>query len=199
MTDGNAHLLIATRNGFAIRIDEKTVRPLSRSAHGVKAIKLREGDYVVSIARVREGATVLTVSDKGLGRRAELSAYRIQNRGGYGLLNYKVSKEKGYVCGIKVVDETDDIILISLDGIVIRIRTSDIRLMGRYATGVKVMRVTGDDRVVTFTRAEHDENAEIAAVENLSDEEVKAEELKAEEEEKNEVIEEEEVPDDENE
>ncbi|MDO5148169.1 MAG: DNA gyrase subunit A [Oscillospiraceae bacterium] len=197
MTEGNAHLLIATRNGMAIRIDEQTVRPLSRSAHGVKAIKLREGDYVVSIARVREGATVLTVSDKGLGRRAELDSYRVQNRGGYGLLNYKVSEEKGYVCGIKVVDETDDIILISLDGVVIRIRTSDIRIMGRYATGVKVMRVDGDDRVVTFTRAEHDDTAEIEAVETPADEEILAEEQRASEEEKNEVIEEDTPPDDE--
>ena len=145
---------------------------------------------------MREGATVLTVSDKGLGRRAELSAYRVQNRGGYGLLNYKVSEEKGYVCGIKVVDETDDIILISLDGVVIRIRTSDVRIMGRYATGVKVMRVDGEDRVVTFTRAEHDETAEIESIENPTDEELLAEEQRASEEEKNEVIEEEPVPDD---
>ncbi len=196
MTDGNAQLLIATRNGMAIRIEENTVRPLSRSAHGVKAIKLREGDSVVSIARVREGATVLTVSDKGLGRRSELSVYRIQNRGGYGLLNYKVSEEKGYVCGIKVVDETDDIILISLDGVVIRIRTSDVRLMGRYATGVKVMRLNNEDKVVTFTRAEHDESAEIETVEAPSEEDI-AEAMRAEEEEKNEVIEEEtEISDD---
>lgn len=196
MTNGNSQILVATRNGMAIRIEETGVRPLSRAAHGVKAIKLREGDYVVSIARVREGATVLTVSDKGLGRRAELSAYRIQNRGGYGLLNYKVSEEKGYVCGIKVVDETDDIILISLDGVVIRIRTSDIRLMGRYATGVKVMRVTGEDRVVTFTRAEHDETAEIETIETPSEEEILAEEQRASEEEMNEVIEEDTEPDD---
>jgi len=196
MTSGNSQILVATRNGMVIRIEETGVRPLSRAAHGVKAIKLREGDYVVSIARVREGATVLTVSDKGLGRRAELSAYRIQNRGGYGLLNYKVSEEKGYVCGIKVVDETDDIILISLDGVVIRIRTSDIRIMGRYATGVKVMRVTGEDRVVTFTRAEHDETAEIETIENPSDEEILAEEKRASEEEMNEVIEEDTEPDD---
>jgi len=189
MTDGNAQLLIATRNGMAIRIEEHTVRPLSRSAHGVKAIRLREGDSVVSIARVREGATVLTVSDKGLGRRSELSTYRIQNRGGYGLLNYKVSEEKGYVCGIKVVDETDDIILISCDGIVIRIRTSDIRIMGRYATGVKVMRLNDEDKVVTFTRAEHDEEAQIESVEAPSEEDM-AEAMKAEEEEKNEVLEE---------
>ncbi len=193
MTEGNAQLLVATKNGFAIRVEENKIRPLSRSAHGVKVIKLRENDYVVSIARVREGATVLTVSDKGLGRRSDLSAYRIQNRGGYGLLNYKVSEEKGYVCGIKVVDETDDIILISQDGIVIRIRTSDIRIMGRYATGVKVMKVTGDDRVVTFTRAEHDDSAQIEAVETLSDEEIAEEELKATEEEAKEVIEDDEV------
>ncbi|MBP1565187.1 MAG: DNA gyrase subunit A [Oscillospiraceae bacterium] len=195
MTDGNAQLLIATRNGMAIRIEENTVRPLSRSAHGVKAIRLREGDSVVSIARVREGATVLTVSDKGLGRRSELSTYRIQNRGGYGLLNYKASEEKGYVCGIKVVDETDDIILISCDGIVIRIRTSDIRIMGRYATGVKVMRLNAEDKVVTFTRAEHDEEAQIETVDAPSAEDM-AEAMKAEEEEKNEVIEDDTVIDD---
>ncbi len=197
MTDGNAQLLVATRNGMIIRIEEERIRPLSRSAHGVKAIKLREGDDVVSIARIREGATVLTVTDKGLGRRSELSAYRIQNRGGFGLLNYKVSEEKGYVCGIKVVDETDDIILISEDGIVIRIRTSDIRIMGRYATGVKVMRLNEDNKLVTFTRAEHDDSAEIETIEAPSEEDILAEERQAEEEESKEVIEEDTEPDDE--
>ncbi len=197
MTDGDAQLLIATYGGFAIRIEENKVRPLSRSAHGVKAIKLHDNDYVVSIARVREGASVLTVSDKGLGRRADLSSYRIQNRGGYGLLNYKVSDDKGYVCGIKVVDDTDDIILISSDGVVIRIRTSDIRIMGRYATGVKVMRVTDDNKVVTFTRAEHDDTAEIETIEQVSDEEIQKEEIMALQEEQNEVIEVSEAPDDE--
>lgn len=197
MTDGSAQLLVATRNGMIIRIEEEKIRPLSRSAHGVKAIKLREGDDVVSIARIREGATVLTVTDKGLGRRSELSAYRIQNRGGFGLLNYKVSEEKGYVCGIKVVDETDDIILISEDGIVIRIRTSDIRIMGRYATGVKVMRLNEDNKLVTFTRAEHDDSAEIETIEAPSEEDILAEERQAEEEESKEVIEEDTEPDDE--
>ena len=196
MTDGDAQLLIATYGGFAIRIEENKVRPLSRSAHGVKAIKLHDNDYVVSIARVREGASVLTVSDKGLGRRSDLSSYRIQNRGGYGLLNYKVSNEKGYVCGIKVVDDTDDIILISSDGIVIRIRTSDIRIMGRYATGVKVMRVIDDNKVVTFTRAEHDDTAEIETIEQISDEEIQKEEMIALQEEQNEVIEVPEAPND---
>lgn len=172
MTDGSAQLFVATRNGMAIRLEEEKIRSMSRSAHGVKAIKLRDGDYVVSMARVREGASLLTVTDKGYGKRTELDAYRIQNRGGFGLLNYKTGEEKGYVCGIKVVDETDDIILISNDGIIIRIRCADVRIMGRYATGVKVMKVAEESRVVSFTRAEHDEEAEVETVDEPSEEEI---------------------------
>lgn len=172
MTDGSAQLFVATRNGMALRLEEEKIRSMSRSAHGVKAIKLRDGDYVVSMARVREGASLLTVTDKGYGKRTELDAYRIQNRGGFGLLNYKTGEEKGYVCGIKVVDETDDIILISNDGIIIRIRCADVRIMGRYATGVKVMKVAEESRVVSFTRAEHDEEAEVETVDQPSEEEI---------------------------
>ncbi len=188
LTDGNAQVIVATKMGAAIRIEEKNIRAMSRSAHGVKAIKLRDGDSVVSMARVREGATVLTVTDKGNGRRVELDSYRIQNRGGYGLLNYKTSEEKGYVCGIKVVDEEDDIIMISSDGVIIRIRAKDIRVMGRYATGVRLMRVSGDVKVVSFTRAEHDEEAETAAVEEPSAEELEAEIAEAAKAESSEVV-----------
>lgn len=199
MTEGENELIVATHNGRAIRIGEKQIRSMSRTAHGVRAIKLREGDYVVSMARIREGATVLTVTDKGNGRRCEIDSYRVQNRGGFGLLNYKASDEKGYVCGIKVVDEEDDIIMISTEGIIIRIRACDIRVMGRYATGVRLMRVNGDNRVVSFTRAEHDEEAELEEVEQLSDEQAKAQEDSAKAEEANEVIEPDVAPDDEGE
>ena len=199
MTEGENELIVATHNGRAIRIGEKQIRSMSRTAHGVRAIKLREGDYVVSMARIREGATVLTVTDKGNGRRCEIDSYRVQNRGGYGLLNYKASDEKGYVCGIKVVDEEDDIIMISTEGIIIRIRACDIRVMGRYATGVRLMRVNGDNKVVSFTRAEHDEEAELEEVEQLSDEQAKAQEDSAKAEEANEVIEPDVAPDDEGE
>lgn len=192
LTNGSNQLIIATRNGSAIRIEETGMRPMSRTAHGVKAIRLRDGDYVVSMARVREGASVITVSDKGLGRRASLDSYKVQRRGGYGLLNYKAGEEKGYVCGIKVVDEDDDLIIISTNGVIIRIRVSDVRLMSRYATGVKVMRTEGDERIVSFTRAEHDDDAEIEKVEGPSEEEMAA----AEAEEKNEVITEDVEPDD---
>lgn len=172
MTDGSAQLFIATRNGMVIRLEENKIRALSRSAHGVKAISLRDSDYVVSMARMREGASLLTVSDKGFGKRTDPCAYKVQNRGGYGLKNYKVGEEKGYICGIKIVDETDDAIMISSDGVIIRIRCADVRIMGRYATGVRVMRVTDENRVVTFTRAEHDEEAEIEKVEDATAEEI---------------------------
>ena len=188
LTDGTNQLIIATRNGMAIRFDENCLRPMSRTAHGVKAISLRDGDYVVSMARVREGASVVTVSDKGLGRRTALDAYRIQNRGGYGMLNYKSGDEKGYVCGIKVVDDNDDLIIISNDGIIIRIKVSDIRLMGRYAAGVKVMRISDDAKIVAFTRTEHDDEAETASVEEPSEEELEKEMAAAAAEESSEVV-----------
>ena len=198
LTDGNAQVIVATKNGFAIRIEETQMRPMSRTAHGVKAIKLRDGDCVVSMARVREGASVLTVTDKGLGRRVKLDDYRIQRRGGYGMLNYKTSDERGYVCGIKIVDEDDDIIMIATDGVIIRIRACDIRIMGRYATGVKLMRVSGEDRVVSFTRAEHDDSAETEKIEQPSEEELEKEMAEAAAEEQSEVIVDD-VPDDDDE
>ncbi len=196
MTDGNAQLFVATHNGMAIRLEENKIRPLSRSAHGVKAIKLRDGDYVVSMARVREGASLVTVTENGFGKRTSLDSYKVQNRGGLGLTNYKVDAERGYVCGIKVCDEDDDLIMISSDGVIIRIRTSDIRIMGRIAKGVRVMRVRDDVKVVAFTRAEHDENADVEEVEQLSEEELKKAQSEAELEEKNEVIIENDEPDD---
>ena len=135
LTDGFARLFVATKHGMIIRMEETCIRPQGRSAHGVKAITLREGDVVVSMARERAGASLLTVTENGYGRRSELEQYRIQNRGGYGLQNYKVDAERGMVCGIKVVDETDDILLISTDGIVIRVYCADIRLMGTDCKG----------------------------------------------------------------
>lgn len=188
MTDGHAQIFVATRNGMAIRIEEDKGRALSRSAHGVKAIKLRDGDYVVGIARVREGAALLTVTENGYGKRTDLESYRIQNRGGYGLTNYKVDDVRGHVCGIKIVDETDDIILVSSDGIIIRILASDVRIMGRIAKGVRVMKVNEGANVVAFTRAEHDDNAETEKVEQLTEEQAKLADAEAAEEEKNEVV-----------
>lgn len=178
MTEGENELLVATKLGQIIRIEETQARLMSRTAHGVRAIRLREGDCVVSMARIRDGATVLTVTEKGFGRRTAIEDYRIQNRGGMGTLNYNRKKlaERGAVCGIKVVDEDDDVIMISSDGVVIRLRAADVRVMGRYAAGVRLMRLDEDAKVVTFTRAEHDEEEEISEVEQISDEEAEAQE-----------------------
>ena len=154
LTNGSNRLFVATRNGMAIRIDENDVRPMSRSAHGVKAITLRKGDAVVSMAREREGASLLTVTENGFGKKTALSEYRMQSRGGMGLTNYKVDEEHGAVCGIKVVNETDDLMFISSDGVIIRVACSEIREMGRTAKGVRVMRVSEGQKVVAFTRTE---------------------------------------------
>lgn len=188
MTDGNEQIFIATKNGMAIRIEENRGRALSRSAHGVRAIKLRDDDYVVGMARVRAGASLLTVTENGYGKRTEIDSYRIQNRGGYGLTNYKVDDVRGNVCGIKIVDEDDDIILVSSDGIIIRILASDIRIMGRIAKGVRVMKTTENSKVVAFTRAEHDDSVETEKVEQLTEEQLKAAEEEASREEQNEVV-----------
>ncbi|MCL1865836.1 MAG: DNA gyrase subunit A [Oscillospiraceae bacterium] len=175
ITEGDSSVIIATRNGRAIHFDESQIRPKGRTARGVRSIRLREGDYIVGTAKVYdEESTILTVSDKGMGRRAALGSYRKQNRGGGGLMNYKVSDEKGLVCGIKTLYADDDVILINDDGVIIRIRANDLRTMGRYATGVRVMRLSPEGRVVTFTRTEHDDSAELEEVEKESEEDVLA-------------------------
>ena len=194
LTEGDCTVLVASRNGQAIRFDETFCRPLGRTARGVRAIRFREGDYVVGATKIfDENATILTVTDKGMGRRVAASSYRLQNRGGLGLKNYPVSEEKGYVCGIRTLGPDDDVILISADGVVIRIRANDLRVMGRTASGVHVMRLGANDRVASFSRTPHDETEETAEVEKASDEEVQ----QSLAEDANEVIEPEEiVPDD---
>lgn len=183
LTDGRSELLIATRKGMSIRIDERQIRPLSRTARGVHAIRLRGDDSVISMARLREGASVMTITTNGQGRRTPIEEYRLQSRGGYGKINYKISEKKGDVAGVRVVDEDEDLILIADDGIIIRIRVSDVNLMSRYASGVRVMRLAEGSKVVTFARAEHDDEEETASIEETSpdEEDLDVEELAKEE------------------
>ena len=154
---------------MAIRFSEQDVRPSSRQSMGVRAIRLNSGDEVVSMARLREGASVLTISSKGKGRRSSIDEYRLQSRGGIGTKNYKVSDERGYVVGIKVVDDDDDLIMISSYGVIIRIRVSDISKASRHASGVRVMKLRPGDTVVTMARAEHDSEEEFSEVEQSSE------------------------------
>lgn len=154
LTNGSNSLLLATKLGYAIHVLESDIRNSGRKSMGVRGIRLRSEDEVVSMARARDGATVLTITENGLGRRCELSNYRMQYRGGYGIKNYHVSERSGYVCGIKVVDATDDIILISNDGIIIRFTADSVNVASRVAQGVKVMRLSENDKVVAFTRTQ---------------------------------------------
>ena len=159
LTDGSDQLLIATRKGMAIRFRETDVRAMGRTARGVKALTLKEGDEVVGMSVLREGGLVLTVSETGYGRLSGIDDYRIQSRGGKGLLNYHVARY-GDVAAIKVVDLEDDIILIASNGVIIRIQASSIRECARPSKGVRVMRLNDDAKVVTLARTTHEEESD---------------------------------------
>lgn len=181
LTEGDSSIIVATHLGMAIHFSEDKIRSMGRLAAGVRAIKLREDDYIVGAAKVySDDMRILTVTDKGYGRLSALSDYRMQNRGGNGLKNYKIRDDRGYVCGIRSIKADDDVILISTDGVIIRIRANDLRVMRRTGLGVRVMKLSDEDRVVTFTRTEHDETADIEEVEQASDEEIAAAEAEAE-------------------
>lgn len=181
LTEGDSSIIVATYLGMAIHFSEDKIRSMGRLAAGVRAIKLREDDYIVGAAKVySDDMRILTVTDKGYGRLSALSDYRMQNRGGNGLKNYKIRDDRGYVCGIRSIQADDDVILISTDGVIIRIRANDLRVMRRTGLGVRVMKLSDEDRVVTFTRTEHDETADIEEVEQASDEEIAAAEAEAE-------------------
>lgn len=156
MTDGNSQVIIATKKGMAIRFNETDVRSMGRQARGVKALALKENDCVVGMSVVREDGLVLTVSETGYGRLSSPDDYRIQSRGGKGLTNYHVDKY-GDVAAIKVVNLDDDIIMISQEGIIIRIAAESIRVCSRPSKGVTLMKVSGEDKVVTVARAPHEE------------------------------------------
>ena len=176
VTDGSNELIVATKKGMAIRFHERDVRLVGRTARGVKAITLGEDDCVVGMARLREGGKVLTVSETGYGRLSPISDYRIQYRGGKGLLNYHVDKY-GDVAAIKVVDLDDDVILISADGVIIRIQADSIRECARPSKGVRVMRIGEDNKVVTLARAPHEEEDDGEELEGLENTEGGEEEI----------------------
>ena len=177
LTGGDDEIIVATHDGAAIHFTESGARAMGRTGHGVRVIKLREGDYVIGAGVCRPGATVLTITEEGKGRRSRIDDYRITKRGGLGIRNYA----KGDVAGIKIVDETDDLILISANGILIRIHASDINVQSRYGSGVRVMRLAEGDKVAMVARVDRDNEAETAQVEaDASDDaEPTAEELAA--------------------
>lgn len=157
ITSGHDDLIVATKKGMAIRFQETEARELGRTARGVRAMRLEDGDCIVGMSILREEGLVLTVTETGFGRLSDQENYRSQKRGGKGLLNYHTERF-GDVAAIKVVDMDDDIILISEDGVIIRIAASSVRVCARPSKGVRVMKLAEGSKVVTLARVPHEED-----------------------------------------
>ena len=161
ITDGGRDVFLGTKGGMAIKFSEGDVRPMGRDTTGVKGIELREGDVVVEMDPVEESGTLLTVTEKGFGKRTDVAEYRHQTRGGTGVINVRVSEKNGPVAGIRSIVETDQLLLITEQGIVIRLAASEVRKTGRAAMGVRLIDLAGGDRVVGVAKlAERDDESD---------------------------------------
>ena len=164
MTNGSDELLIATKKGMAIHIAETDVRPMGRTAMGVRAIKLKAEDSVVAMTKVKADTVVLTVTETGYGRKSSIADYRLQNRGGKGITNYRVEKYGDVAAVLNVTDE-DDVIMIASDGVIIRVPAAQISTFNRPSKGVRVKKVTGDTIILSAAISEHDDEEEFTAPE----------------------------------
>ena len=163
-THGSEKLLVVTRGGMAIRFDESDVRPMGRTAAGVRAIRLKDGDEVVAAVRATdEDAAVLTVTENGYGKRTRIGEYSVQNRGGQGLKTYQITQKTGEIVGAKKVTGEEDILLVSDDGTIIRMEAGSISLLGRATQGVRLMRPAEGAHVVAMARTEREASEEETA------------------------------------
>ena len=164
LTHGNDTLFIGTREGMSIRFDENDARPMGRVTMGVRGIRLQGDDVVVGMELAGEGKTLLTVTEKGYGKRSSQDEYKIQARGGKGIHNYKLSDKTGKVVGIRTVSEDEDLMLISSDGIIIRMATKDVSLIGRATQGVRLMKLADNIRIVNLATTEKEEDEPIEEI-----------------------------------
>jgi DNA gyrase subunit A len=164
LTSGKNEILLGTRSGMAIHFGEEDVRPMGRSAYGVKGIELEEGDQVVALEVVDAGGTVLTVTENGYGKRTPIDEYRVQSRGGKGLINIKTSGRNGQVVGVKFLRGDEGVMLITGKGMIIRLNTADISTIGRNTQGVRLIQLEEGDQLVSVARlAEREEGEEQGA------------------------------------
>lgn len=180
-TDGSNEIIVATNKGMAIRFSEQNVRPMGRVTRGVKAITLRDDDYVIGMCIPSEGFELLAVTENGYGKRTSLSEYRVQTRGGIGIKTYKCSEVTGNVIGIYSVDDSEDIILITSEGIIIRISAADIRTIGRTTKGVRLMRLDEGVKVVSMGKTEHEEKEDEESENNETENGADSEDAESEE------------------
>ena len=160
LTDGEDNVVLVTSKGLCITFDEKDVRPVGRSAQGVLGIRLDEDDIVIgmeSILANNKKETLLAITENGFGKRTELDEYRVQNRGGRGVITYKITPKTGNIVGIRIANEEDDVMLITNSGTVIRLKMKDVSVLGRATQGVTLMRTTGDEKVVSIETVEPEE------------------------------------------
>ena len=165
LTDESSELMLATRKGMAIRFAATDIRATGRDAGGVYGIDLREGDYLIGAAAVCEGKDILTVTENGLGKRTAVSEYRLQSRYGKGIMNYNISEKTGEIASVIMVDDTEDAMIISNDGIIIRLPARDISCLGRVTQGVILMRVAEGVKVISVAAAPHEEEEAATEVE----------------------------------
>ena len=159
-TDGTSHIFMGTHDGKMIRFEESDVRTLGRVSRGVRGIMLKDGDYVVGMDVMREGSRVLVISENGYGKKTELDEYKVQSRGGQGTTTYKISEETGAVSGFGLVSDEDDIIIITSEGVIIRIDTADISTLKRVTKGVRLMRLGEGVKIVSAAAVAHEEETE---------------------------------------
>jgi DNA gyrase subunit A len=152
VTDGVGEIFIGTRNGMAIRFHESDVRSMGRTAYGVRGISLRDEDYVVAMEVVRPGGTLLTVTERGYGKRTEIDEYRVQSRGGVGIINIATSERNGLVVGVAYVQDGDELLLITQQGMILRMATNAVRAIGRATQGVRLIDIEEGDKVVSLAR-----------------------------------------------
>ncbi len=152
LSDGTSQVFLGTRDGMAIRFDEKDVRPMGRTAYGVRGITLREGDEVVAMEVIQEEGTLLTVAQNGYGKRTDAEEYRLQSRGGVGIINIQTSNRNGKVVGVAFVHDDDQVMLISQQGMILRTRAGDIRTIGRVTQGVRLIGMDEGDMVVAIAK-----------------------------------------------
>jgi DNA gyrase subunit A len=152
LSDGGSQVFLGTRNGMAIRFEESDVRPMGRSAYGVRGINLREDDEVVAMEVVKAGGTLLTVAQNGYGKRTELEEYRLQTRGGVGIINIQITDRNGKVVGMAYVYEDDEVMLISQQGMILRMKAGDVRVIGRATQGVRLIEMEDGDQVVAIAK-----------------------------------------------
>lgn len=153
LTDGEDNVVLVTSKGMCITFDEKDVRPVGRSAQGVLGIRLDDDDFVIgmeSILANNKNATLLAITENGFGKRTEVDEYRVQNRGGRGVITYKITPKTGNIVGIRMASEDEDVMLITNSGTIIRIKVKDVSILGRATQGVTLMRTTGEERVVSI-------------------------------------------------